>query len=332
MKIGILCGVAASATQQAIRYFDAIHTVGHEATIFTKGIIQLDHYSQTVYCHDNDEMKQLAHNSDCEFFIACNDNLGDLTTWLNVQRGKPGIKDGATHKVNVGTLSDKLQGIPSWNEIGDIPKGIPIFVKPNNGSGSKGGNDWNYQHYESVDHLQDYIDTQLNGGASRFEYAQANPLSLGKSVFQQYIPNEGWIYHHYLNDGVAKHWMKSFCQAPNPDAPAFNIITDIDAFDFAHHLTWGTGGSFQAFPNKNGKPYIFDFNVRFSAYWASVYKVICPDFFETFFDNLLNGKQNKYNFITDRFTIDPYGPEDSKIVITDYPSSGIHSSQSIIFK
>lgn len=329
MKIGILCGIAASAQRKAEVYQEAILAAGHSVNIFSRGPIGF----QTELVHVEPNLQKLgreADHIDCDFYIGCNDNLGDLVTLLNKSRNMPHIPLGATDKTNLDKLSDKLQPIPSWDHLDKVPNDIPIFVKPSSGSGSVGGEPWSYKKFESKRQFVEWLDT-IDGGWHRFEYAQEHVGVLGRSVFQQYIENNGFMYMHYMNDGTPKLWMESFCHEPRY-SPTWNKIHSDDAYDFTHNVPWGTFCSFQAFPNPNGKPYVFDFNVRVGAYWTTLFEHLSPDFFKTYFDNLLNNKQGQYEYKCTEFVMDENGPEHLKVEVIDFPASGVNSRQALILK
>jgi hypothetical protein len=324
MKIGIIAGVAKSAQRQAQIFEKSIAAGGHTSQVFARTNIGMSFESSVVYETDVTKLVSIADQSDCEFFVTCNDNLGDHISALNAKRSFDVIPPSSTHKTNLAKLSNKLQAIPSWDHIEDVPKDIPIFVKPISGSGSKGGDAWSYKRFDSIDSFTHWLVHDLDGGVQRFEYAQVHTGVLGRSIFQQYINREDWLYHHYLNDGVAKHWMASICYAPIPNKPCWNKITNVDPFDFTSNIAFGTQCSIQAFDNT--PPMLFDFNVRISAYWNSVYQYFCPDFYDVYFGNLLNKSQDKPNFICEEFNINPDLNGPGKImVIEDYPSSGLHT-------
>lgn len=322
MKIGILAGVAKSAQRQAQIFERSIALAGHTSKVFARENIGME-LSNVIFEKDVQILSELADHSDCDFFITCNDNLGDYVASLNASRGHQVIPVSATHKTNLGKLSTKLQPIPSWNSIDEVPEDLPIFVKPIHGSGSKGGEYWSYKQFDSIAAFKKYLEVDIENGMARFLIAQSNPGVLGKSIFQQYIAREDWLYHHYVNDGTAKHWMESICYAPIPGKPCWNRFTNVDPFDFTHNIARGTMCSIQAFDEAK-PPMLFDFNVRVSAYWNSIYAYFCPDFYNVFFGNLLNGSQDKLEFICEEFNIAPdlNGPGEI-MVIEDYPSSGI---------
>jgi hypothetical protein len=332
MDVGILCGVARSAQRKAVLFYDAILAVGHNPTIFSRGPMD-DQGCEVLIEPSIEKFAALAEAMNLDFYIGCTDSLGDIVSSLNAQRGYDVIPPNAAHKSNLGKLSSKLVDIPTWAEIDEVPTDIPIFVKPANGSGSKGGDPWTYAKFDSIDAFKNYLTNELEGGAHRFEYAQEHTGVLGKCVFQQYIEADHSIYHHYLNDGTARHWMETKCMIPRQTSKTYFKVSNIDDYDFAHNLPFGTFGSFQAFPSEP-KPLIFDFNVRASAYWNVLHKFVCPDFFVTFFDNLLNKANRKYNFKCYEFVMDPDtdGSEALIALIEDFPISGVHKPYRIIMK
>jgi hypothetical protein len=330
MKIGILCGVARSAQSKALDYYHSIQTVGHTPIIFSRGPLHSEVPNVYVAPAIND-LVALTVDKGIDFYIGCTDALGDAVTSLNTALGFECIPLEATHKSNLGRLSDKLKDIPTWQEMDAVPEGLPIIIKPANGSGSMGGDPWAYQHYDSIGAFKKYLETEFENGHSKFDYAQNHTGVLGRYVFQEYIDNEGYLYHHYMNDGTPKHWMETFCQAPRPDTPTYNKITDFDAFDFAHHFPYGTFGSFQAFPAEP-LPRVFDFNVRAGAFWTTLHKYICPNFFIAYFDNLLNKANHKYDWQCQEFIMDPNVTTGLVVTIEDFPASGIHAPHGLILK
>lgn len=329
MKIGILCGAAASAQSKARDYYNAIKEVGHEAIIFSRAPMALAYVVEPSI----DGLTHLADATELDFYIGCTDALGDSITILNSVRGWPTIPLGATHKAKLGRLSDRLSAITTWNSVDEVPANVPIIVKPINGSGSKGGDPWAYAQYDSIDAFLKYMTNTFPEGIKRFEYAQNNIGVLGEYVFQEFIENDGYFYHHYMNDGTAKRWMETFCTGPADRYKTFNKFTDVDDFNFADNLPFGTFGSFQGF-DANPLPYIFDFNVRCSAFWTTLHHVICPDFFTTYFDNLLNKKNGKYEYSCEEFIVDPDTTHNEGILIAvqDFPQSGTHAMHRIIMK
>jgi hypothetical protein len=331
MKIGILCGVARSAQSKALDYYDAIQAVGHHPLIFSRGPLHRD-VPNTFVAAAVPDLVALAKGRDIDFFIGCTDALGDAVSALNTELGHECIPLESTHKSNLGRLSDKLQDIPTWSELNEVPDGLPIIIKPANGSGSLGGDPWAYQRYDSIGHFRDYLRKELADGEHRFEWAQNHTGVLGRYVFQEFIENEGFMYHHYMNDGIAQHWMTTFCRAhANANAPTHNTITNVDEFDFARHFPRGTFGSFQAFPAEP-LPRVFDFNVRAGAFWTTLHRYICPNFFLAYFDNLLNNADQKYDWQCNEFIIDPTATSGLIIKIEDFPFSGVHAPHGLILK
>jgi hypothetical protein len=332
MKIGILCGTAQSAQRKALAYYDAIIAVGHEPTIFARAPLYRN-TARTIVASTVAGLERAAAHGNLDFYIGCTDALGDSVANLNVARGYPVIPHHATHKDKLGRLSTKLDDIPTWAHIDEVPNGIPIMVKTVNGSGSIGGDPWAYARYDSIEAFKNYLTNELESGIQRFEYAQQHPGILGAYVFQQLIITDHYIYHHYLNDGTARHWMETKCDIPRSSSKTHFKISDVDAFDFAHNLPFGTFGSFQAFPAVP-KPLIFDFNVRASAYWNVLHQYVCPDFFLTYFDNLLNKVNRKYEWKCDEFVMDPDTSNEQGFLLTieDFPTTGTHRPYRIIMK
>jgi len=332
MKIGILCGTARSAQRKASLFSNAIERVGHTPQIFSRGPLYFPD-STALYSNNIERLVELGSQSNCDFFIGCNDNLGNAISILNSLLDYETIPLNAVHKSYLGSLSPKLDGIPSWRTIEDVPKNMPIIVKSVYGSGSKGGDPWAYETYNSIDDFTNYLMRDVDEGLARFYYAQKNPGTLGTYIFQQYIESDHSIYHHYLNDGTSRHWMETKCMIPRATSKTYFKITDVDNYDFAHNLTFGTLGSFQAFPTK-ANPLIFDFNVRSSAYWNILHEYICPNFFDAYFDRLLNKSEQRYNWQCDEFVMEPEQSESSglRIQIEDFPTSGTNGFYNITMK
>lgn len=324
MKIGILTGVAKSAIHKATIFGESIQLVGHQVEYFAKALFATN--SKISCGSTNEEIFQLALKSDCDFFMGCNDNLGTYVSMLNRRLGWNVIPENAADKTNLKNLTSKLQEIRSWEDMNEVPENIEIFVKPLSGSGSIGGDEWCYKRFNNIKAFKEYLEYKVDGGMERFNYAQNHLGALGKSVFQEYVHSDGFLYHHYLNDGTATQWLESYCYAPSPDKPCFNKVVFEDAYDFTKNVSIGTMCSFQAFPDL--PPKIFDFNVRCSAYWTSIYPHVCPDFFNTFFNNFLNSKAEKYDFKFTEFTMWPDNLENVnksgvKLIIGDYPAGGL---------
>lgn len=330
MRIGIFCGVARSAQSKALDYYDAINVVGHTPIVFSRGPLPRE-VPNTFVASSISDLVTLARGQRIDFCIGCTDALGDAVTLLNTELGYECIPLEATHKAKLGGLSPKLKEIPTWHEIDEVPEGLPIIIKPAHGSGSMGGDPWAYQRYDSITAFKQFLEKELENGIGKFEYAQSHTGVLGRYVFQEFVENEGFMYHHYMNDGTAQHWMETFCQAPKLDTPTYNKITNIDAFDFAHHFPFGTFGSFQAFPAEP-LPRVFDFNVRASGFWTTLHRYICPNFFVAYFDNLLNKASSKYDWKCDEYIMKPYPTSGFIITVEDYPASGLHTQQELILK
>jgi hypothetical protein len=330
MKIGILCGTARSAQRKAVLYYDAIRTVGHSPLIISRSPIP-DQGLNVVVASSVHDVIAATYEANQDFYIGCTDSLGDIVSTANHDRGYPVIPVNAAHKGNLGKLSPKLVEIPTWASIDEVPKGMPIFVKPATGSGSKGGDPWTYSKFDSIDAFTSYL-LEMDGGLHRFEYAQAHPGVLGKCIFQEYVEADHSIYHHYLNDGTARHWMETKCVIPRDTSKTYFKISNQDDYEFAHNIPFGTFGSFQAYPGT--PPKIFDFNVRCSAYWNILHRYVCPDFFITFFDNLLNKANRQYEFKCQEFVMDPDTSGDKGFIamIEDFPVSGTHKPYRIIMK
>lgn len=331
MKIGILSGYSTVAQFKTKNFYNSIKKVGHDAVIFCRAPMEYDipHF----VCPSLNEMYAAANNSDCEFFITSTDAIGDILSKLNKSRNKPYFIEGANHKDKLNLLSHNLDIIKSWDNIEDIPDDIPIFIKPIMGSGSEGGDPWAYKQFDSKQHFLDSL--KDIGGIRRFNYAQQNTGWMGKYVFQEYLPHDHVIVRWYLNDGIPMAFGRLDLPAPYAEKAITYHINFEDDFDFCQNVPWGTLTSIQAIPTA-GTPKINDFNLRCAASWTVTYGVVCPNFYDTYFNNLLNTSRTKYDFKCKSFTLVPpnlhyvYNPTNF-IITPDIPYLGDRTKMGIIF-
>jgi hypothetical protein len=331
MRIGILSGYSRVAQLKAKNFYDSIKKVGHDATVFCRAPMsyEIPHYVAPTL----QEMWNLAYKSDCEFFMTTTDAIGDILSRLNQSRNKPYFPEGSNHKDKLHLLTHDLDSIQSWNTIDDVPDKVPIFIKPNMGSGSEGGDPWAYKKYDSKEH---FIESLKDiGGLRRFNYAQANAGWMGQYVFQEYLPHDYVQVRWYLNDGIPMSFVRLNLPAPYADKVITYHIDFDDDFKFAHNSLWGTLTSVQAIPTKN-KSKINDFNLRCAASWTVTFQKVCPNFYDAYFNNLLNPARINYEFKCKSFTLVPpnfhheYNLNDF-IITPDIPYLGDETKMGIIF-
>lgn len=200
----------------------------------------------------------------------------------------------------------KLDYVRTWVDLDDVPDDLPIYLKPSHGSGTSGGNPWSYTQHDSKKDFLKFL--QSNGLYDAFQNYQMRPGLLGAYVIQEYIDTSNVIYHHYLNDQftkyskVGKQWLSGEMRMnANHTCTYMRCKVDYDdVFDFTPKLTAPIMAAIQAIKH-DGRVKVFDFNVRSSGVWAYIHKYVCPTFFDTYFDNLLNKNQNPYKFEFNEF-------------------------------
>jgi hypothetical protein len=304
MIIGILCGLNKISQKKALEYYEAIHEVGHQAIIFSRPPFIFDR--PHLVCDTKDSMFDAAYNSNAEFFMLCNDNLGDIVSRLNQDRGMPFTPIGASLKTNLKNLDHSFDYIETWENLDEVPPNTEIFIKPNNGSGGVPGADegdpWSYKMFESKDAFIKSLENY--GGLHRFNFSQENAGWMGKYIFQEYIKHDYVISHHFLNDGVSMPFSRIDLPINYKITPYKWKINSGDDFNFAKNTRWGSFSIFQALPTES-IPKITDYNLRCPALLSIFYKIACPGFYTTFFDNLLNKQRNEYLWKASEVSIIP---------------------------
>lgn len=305
MIIGILCGQSKISQRRAIEYYDAINEVGHAASIFSRTPLIFNRPHRIF--SSKEAMFNAAKNSNCEFFMACTDALGDIISQLNQLRGKPFFPPNASHKDNLHCLNHGWDNIKTWKTLDEVPDDIPIFIKPINGSGGlingdRGGDPWSYVNFNSKKDFFQFIENY--GGIRRFHLAQLNKGWMGEYIFQEYIPHEYIITRMFMNDGSPSQVITFNLPHNWTKVPLVYNVDNIDDLNFANNIPWGTFTSLQALPTA-ALPKVNDFNIRCVSTWSIVYKLVCPNFYTAFFNNLLNFKNTQYNFKYSSYTIIP---------------------------
>lgn len=305
-----MCGFNQTSQRKAQEYYDAIHEVGHNAILFTRG--KFDFGRPHIVCPSKDSMLDEAKKSDAEFFMACTDSLVGIVGLLNQQRNKPFFPSDNILKSNLGNLKHNIPLIQTWENLDDVPNDIPIFIKPNNGAGGianttddlpSEGDPWTYKRFSSKDHFVNFIKDK--GGLKRFFHSQMNPGSLGKYVIQEYIDHEEFVNYNYLNDGVSQHFSYIVFKRDRKSHKYTWVVDYNDEWDFAQNGPWGTFYMMQVLMSPQG-PKINDFNLRCSALIPIFYKLVCPSFYSTYFNNLLNNRQEKYDWKVGSWSIIPH--------------------------
>jgi hypothetical protein len=329
-----VCGVNQMSQRKALEYFDAIHEVGHTAIIFSRG--QYNFIRLNTVCATKEIMFDTAIRSNAEFFITCNDNLAGIVAELNKHRNKPFLPGDYALKSNLGKFKHSIPLIETWETLDEVPNNIPIFIKPNNGSGGvaniiddleSDGDPWTYKKFNSKDHFIHFLINK--GGLHRFEYAQNNPGSMGKYVIQEYIEHEEFMNYNYLNDGISKLFSYIKMKRDYKSHPYTWIVnSEIDEWEFAQNGTWGTFLMMQTLLSPSG-PKINDINLRCSALLPIFHKVVCPNFYTNFFNNLLNNKQERYEWVVNSWSIIPHHQFSEWRNIQFLPSYDFYDKQSV---
>lgn len=310
MIIGVLCGLNKTSQRKAQEYYDAIHEVGHKAIIFSRGNFEFNRPHKI--CPTKDIMLTECVHSEAEFFMACTDNLVNLVSELNKQRNKPYLQKDYILKSNLGKFKHKINTISTWEHLDDVPNNLPIFIKPNNGAGGVAnivddlpseGDPWSYKKFKSKDDFIKFLSDK--GGLPRFLHAQQNPGWMGKYIIQEYIDHEDFINYNYLNDGIPQAFSYINFKREYKKNLYTWYVNSQDGWDFAQNGPWGSFYMMQVLLSQHG-PKINDFNLRCSSLIPIFYKLVCPNFYINYFNNLLNHKQEKYNWKVSSWSVIPH--------------------------
>jgi len=296
MKVAIFCGQAITSQYKAKHYASAILNAGHDPLIYCRG--KFHEESLEIQEFDNVfDMVNAAVSDEVGYAFPCNDWLFIHTNAVNQLIGNKFYQYDLSGKDHIYKLvaETKLSSISTWHALDEVPDGVPLFIKPLHGSGTTGGHQWAYKKYKSKAEFEWFLvsTNQLN----QFMYYQGHPGVIGPYVFQEYIDTSDVIYHHYMNDGQTKAWMQGTMRMNANHTCTYmrcKVIED-DTFGLLSKLDAPILGAIQA-SNVGDQIKVFDFNVRPSGVWNYIHAYMCPTFFDTYFNNVLNDCQDSYDW------------------------------------
>lgn len=318
MLVGIVCGVSSSATKKAKIYAESISNAGHTPIIFSRSYSSEFTNFQFVIESDISRLYDAALRKECLLYLTCNDSLNSVVSRLNQSVNWPTIAPDSHYKDRLHLLTKELETpitVP-WDHVDEINPSCQIFIKPKSGSGTSGSHPWAYKKFANTKEFKDYLASNRLIGA--WEHSNRFPGTLGEYVIQEYIDCDTYEYIQCLNDGIAKPW---FVATVKPKKEDFLVSVELDFsanhFGLLDTVLPGTFAGFQYFklPSRN---ILFDFNTRYGSHWTYLYSHVFPEFFDVFFNNLLNNHQEPYLPKYDKF----------KIILN---STGIKSSENSIF-
>lgn len=342
-NVPIYCGAAITTQHKANLYARSIEKAGHRAYIYCKGKFLaprkslVQEFSQVSEMIDKSLMDLSIRSHDDDYMpmgFICNDWIfNEVNFRVNSLPGQSYAFD-ISDKSNIDKVVENtnLDYVRTWLNLEEVPNDIAIYIKPSHGSGTSGGNPWSYTRHDSKKEFLKFLSHQ--GLLDAFSNYQMRPGLLGAYVIQEYIDTSNVIYHHYLNDQFksqgnhGRQWMSGAMRMNSNHTCTYMRcrVDSEDTFNFASKMSAPIMSAIQAVQN-NGRMKVFDFNVRSSGVWAYIHKFICPTFFDTYFDNLLNKVQNSYKFDFTEFEYSVNRDEVEldnvvEIPMDDYPQAG----------
>jgi hypothetical protein len=348
-KIAILCGRAITSQYKAIIYAAGIINAGFHPVIYCKG--EFLSVAKIVECQakftsddTNEPIVKDIYEFDCAAKLVqaaidggisqafpCNDWMFNDANFINSKVGAKHYQYDLAAKHNINRLIDgsKYKPLETWHNLEDVPEDLAIFIKPSHGSGTTGGHDWAYKSFVNKEAFINELESREL--LPFFKQHQVFHGVLGPYIFQENIRTDVVVYRHYMNDGKAKSWMRGFMLMDINHTCTYMrcTIDEVDDFSFADKLVSPIMGSIQGSTHKGDKVYAFDFNVRSSGVWNYLHLYLCPTFFDTYFNNVLNCKQdvykwkfNEFEYAFDKEEITIGKDNIVEIWMEDYPCSG----------